>query len=78
MDNAGNLFGTTVGVDGPGTLFKFDGSLEVLNTFCSQQNCLDGYEPFSVKLVSNRFGTMFGTARAGGPGGGGVVFEWKP
>ncbi len=77
-DASGNLYGATLGIDGPRTLFRFSGNLEVLHSFCSKDNCTDGYEPYNVTLRADQAGNMFGTARSGGVYGGGVEFEWLP
>jgi uncharacterized repeat protein (TIGR03803 family) len=79
VDENGVLYGLTLGVDGPGTLFRFDGALEVLHTFCSKTNCADGDQPYNVTLIRDAAGNFFGTARDGGANGqGGVVLEWIP
>ena len=43
----GNLYGTTSGIYGVGTIFKITlgGKLTTLYTFCSQKNCNDGSIP---------------------------------
>lgn len=43
----GELYGTTSGGDGPGTVFKITpgGALTTLYTFCSLSSCADGEKP---------------------------------
>jgi uncharacterized repeat protein (TIGR03803 family) len=77
-DSAGTFYGTTLGIDEPGTLFKYDGSLTVLHTFCKKEGCPDGREPYNVTLAADDAGNIFGTAREGGAFANGVVFEWTP
>ena len=83
-DAAGNLYGTTLG----DTVFEVSpnghgGWTEtVLYTFCSQNNCTDGDQPYST-LILDSAGNLFGTTLAGGiPGcfgsGCGTVFELSP
>jgi hypothetical protein len=79
IDKTGRLYGVTLGVDGPGTLFSFKNSLKVLHTFCGTGDCTSGSQPADVTLVRDPAGDFLGTARAGGANGtGGVVFEWVP
>jgi uncharacterized repeat protein (TIGR03803 family) len=85
----GNLYGTTFnggsGSDG-GVVFKVtpSGKETVLYSFCSLQNCTDGYEPFSGVLFDQK-GTLYGTTTGGGiwndnycSAGCGVVFKITP
>jgi uncharacterized repeat protein (TIGR03803 family) len=76
----GTLYGTTAGGGlcsyGCGTVFSVDsatGAEAVLYSFCSQQNCVDGAEPYaSLIKVGDR---LFGTTRQGGANGWGTVFS---
>jgi uncharacterized repeat protein (TIGR03803 family) len=85
-DNAGNLYGSTVGMGANGkggTLFKFgaDGKFAVLHDFCSEQDCADGHQPGAPPLLDSS-GSVYGTTVIGGGNdrdeghlGGGVVFR---
>jgi uncharacterized repeat protein (TIGR03803 family) len=77
FDNAGNLYGTTVGggVQDDGVVFKLgpDAMYTVLHGFRGS----DGAGP-SGGLVLDRGGNLYGTARRGGPSDGGVVFKISP
>jgi uncharacterized repeat protein (TIGR03803 family) len=76
----GTLYGTTVagGADHGGVVFAIDaktGVERVLHSFCSQQNCADGYFPSGG--VIRKKDTLYGTTLLGGLAGGegaGVVF----
>ncbi|HEY5047171.1 MAG TPA: choice-of-anchor tandem repeat GloVer-containing protein [Rhizomicrobium sp.] len=82
----GMLYGTTyaggvTGCGGPGcgTVFSIDpntGAEKVLYSFCSQQNCADGANPFASLIDAN--GTLYGTTRAGGSADKGTVFSLDP
>jgi uncharacterized repeat protein (TIGR03803 family) len=79
----GNLYGTTQtgGASGYGTVFKITraGKLTTLYSFCSQNNCADGEEPFAG-LVQATDGNFYGTTFYGGAihGAGGPVFKITP
>ena len=87
MDQAGNLYGTTVsdGTHGFGSVFKLTPSVGGMWTYTSLYNFLggnDGANPYS-NLVFDASGNLYGTASAGGTGsacsgGCGVVFEITP
>jgi uncharacterized repeat protein (TIGR03803 family) len=81
----GTLYGTTEegGTGncslGCGTVFVLDrktGAEEVLHSFCSQQNCADGWAP-DAALIDVK-GTLYGPAIAGGAYGEGAVFALDP
>ena len=97
-DSAGNFYGTTQlgGANGFGTIFELspngaDGYNEnVLYSFCSASNCVDGSNPTS-NLIFDASGNLYGTACAGGyygrtvaspcangSDGYGVVFKLSP
>jgi uncharacterized repeat protein (TIGR03803 family) len=94
MDEAGNLYGTTLqgGSHDRGAVFKLaptsSGWAEtVLYSFCSQntqqQDCTDGAAPNGLLMDSS--GNLYGTTRGGGPGppvcnnvGCGTVFKLSP
>ncbi len=81
FDAVGNLYGTALyspGSDG-GTAFELTPqatggwTLSLLHTFCSQENCTDGYAPLpSMVLVGA--GDLYGLTGGGGTNGDGVVF----
>lgn len=79
MDNAGNLYGTTLvggpngGSNGEGSVFKIrpDGTEIILHFFAGGTN--DGNET-GAGLIMDRTGNLYGTA-GGGANGGGVVFK---
>lgn len=87
MDQAGNFYGTTDwggangegrGDEGDGVVFEYapgTGKYSVIYDFCSQANCVDGKNPYRVKLVVDTAGNLYGTTMAGGAGSGGTVFE---
>jgi len=75
----GTLYGTTAigGANGSGTLFAFNpktGAETVLYSFCAQQNCSDGSEPFAG-LIDLK-GTLYGTTQLGGADGDGTIFAF--
>jgi uncharacterized repeat protein (TIGR03803 family) len=81
MDQAGNLYGTTVaGGAGSGTVFqlKHSGGGYVFNPLHSFRGANDGIEPLaSVTLGSD--GSLYGTtARGGDSAGNGTVFKLRP
>jgi uncharacterized repeat protein (TIGR03803 family) len=86
----GNLYGTTVnggnygcyGILGCGTVFKItpDGALTTLHTFCPNNVCTDGAQPYGG-LVEGTDGNFYGTTYTGGLGGAndaGTVFKMTP
>jgi uncharacterized repeat protein (TIGR03803 family) len=86
FDQAGNLYGTTVGggAHGSGTVFQLvpnaDGSWResVLHSFCSRTNCGDGASPFAG-LIFDQAGNLYGTTSSGGGAfAGGTVFKLAP
>jgi uncharacterized repeat protein (TIGR03803 family) len=82
FDDQGNLYGTTFygGATLNGTLFKVtpEGQESVLYSFCSLQNCTDGFSP-SGGLAFDKEGNLYGTAEEFGKHGyGGVVFKFTP
>lgn len=81
----GNFYGTTSGSNAwgsiPGTVFELNpgGALNTLYSFCSLNNCDDGYAPFAG-LIQDTDGKFYGTAEGGGTsakcsGGCGTVFS---
>ena len=82
MDQAGNLYGTTV-VDGDncmGAVFKLTPSGDGTWTYQSLHDFTggnDGAFPYS-NIVFDDNGNLYGTAFAGGANGHGVVFEITP
>ena len=79
VGGANNCYGGT----GCGTVFKItpSGTLTTLYSFCSQNNCADGYYP-RAGLMQARDGNLYGTAVFGGSGncdnGCGTVFKITP
>jgi uncharacterized repeat protein (TIGR03803 family) len=77
----GDLYGTTLygGTSSGGTVFKITpgGAFTTLHTFCSQTNCMDGFEPFAG-LVHATDGNLYGTTWGGGANGCGTVFKITP
>jgi uncharacterized repeat protein (TIGR03803 family) len=88
MDEAGNLYGTTVGggTYGGGIVFKLAPSANgwaetVLYSFCAQSNCADGRGPND--LIMDGAGNLYGTTYYGGANciaddGCGTVFKLTP
>jgi uncharacterized repeat protein (TIGR03803 family) len=81
IDAAGNLFGTAAqgGDAGNGVVFEFTAGTKtesVLHSFCAQQGCADGADPFSP-LTMDANGDLFGSTAAGGASNAGVTFEVK-
>ena len=84
FDTAGNLYGTTTGTSGnAGTVFELTPTAgggwteQVLYTFCSQNGCTDGGDPFAG-LIFDAAGNLYGTTKYGGTYGGGTAFELTP
>jgi len=83
FDQAGNLYGTTYGFGGAGTVFKLtpnaDGSWResVLHTFCSRPHCSDGVNPIA-SLIFDQAENLYGTTELGGAHDKGTVFRLAP
>jgi len=81
-DVNGILYGTTYGGGadiGGGTVFAIDpgtGAETVLYSFCSQQNCTDGMEPWASLIYVG--GMLYGTTTSGGTYNNGTVFSINP
>ena len=77
----GDFYGTTEdgGAHGSGTVYKITskGKLTTIYSFCSQNNCADGEEPFAG-LVPGKNGDFYGTTGLGGIEGAGTVFKITP
>jgi uncharacterized repeat protein (TIGR03803 family) len=77
----GNFYGTTSngGVTGGGTLFEISsaGKFKLLYTFCSKNNCTDGYYPLSGPMQASN-GNLYGTTNLGGNNRSGTVYEITP
>lgn len=82
LANSGNFYGTTPfgGANsscngGCGTAFEMalNGSLTTLYSFCSQNGCTDGTQPYGG-LVQYTNGTFYGTTPGGGANSDGTVF----
>jgi uncharacterized repeat protein (TIGR03803 family) len=78
LDQAGNLFGTTVfgGAYGAGTVYQLtpSGSGWTESVLYSFTGGTDGANPYSG-LISDQAGNLYGATGAGGSGQGGTVFE---
>jgi uncharacterized repeat protein (TIGR03803 family) len=79
MDQAGNLYGTTVnggGPDGCGTVFKLDtsGNETVVHSFCTSTGARDGDFP-QAGLIIDQAGNLYGATGGGGAFGNGTVFR---
>jgi uncharacterized repeat protein (TIGR03803 family) len=76
----GNLYGTTKygGTGSGGTFFKMSltGQMTTLYTFCSQPNCADGGQPFS--LIQATDGNFYGFTRQGQGANAGTIFKVTP
>ncbi len=72
LDSAGNLYGTTSDLGGPGTVFQLKRSNGnwILNTLYTFLNSNDGFMPFGG-VVFGPDGTLYGTTYMGGTGSGG-------
>jgi len=87
----GTFYGTTEGGANPscgvgmwydigcGTVFKITpgGNLTTLYSFCSQNNCTDGQNPYAG-LIRATDGNFYGTTEGGGANGDGTVFKITP
>lgn len=75
----GNFYGTTLGGGahlGNGTVFRMTpaGIVTTIYSFCTQQNCADGYSP-NAALVQGADGDLYGTTSGGGTKDSGTVFK---
>ena len=70
LDSAGNLYGTTTGVQGAGTVYKLDpaGHYTLLYAFPN------GGLPWGG-VIRDASGNLYGTTATGGPRSSGVVYE---
>jgi uncharacterized repeat protein (TIGR03803 family) len=80
-DGASPLYGATEngGTNGRGTVFEVipngdTATEQVLYSFCAQQNCTDGQQPFGAVLLDGS-GDIFGSTADGGKYGFGVAFQ---
>lgn len=74
------LYGTTSGGGFTfGTVFQISARKQetVLYNFCSQQNCVDGFDPVAG-LIMDKSGNLYGTTKMGGANNLGVVFQITP
>jgi uncharacterized repeat protein (TIGR03803 family) len=82
LDQKGNLYGTTIGGGrhDRGTVFELTHRADDLwtETVLHGFDGNDGDFPFAGGLVFDVQGRLYGTARGGGPHGGGTVFQLKP
>jgi len=87
MDQAGNLYGTTlfVGAQGNGVVFELTPvpgenkwKERVLYNFCAVNNCADGTGPVGA-LIVDTLGNLYGTTSDGGSANNkGTIFELSP
>lgn len=74
----GNLYGTTFygGSNSSGTVYKIalGGTLTTIDSFCTQNSCIDGENPYAG-LVLATDGNSYGTTEYGGVYGGGTLFR---
>jgi uncharacterized repeat protein (TIGR03803 family) len=85
FDQAGNLYGTTVGGGGryAGNVFQLTPNQNggwtehILHSFCSRTNCTDGSEPVA-ELIFDQAGNLYGTTELGGAQNFGTVFQLTP
>ena len=72
LDRAGNLYGTTTDLGGPGTVFQLKRSNGnwILNSLYTFLNSNDGFMPLGG-VVFGPNGTLYGTTYQGGTGSGG-------
>ena len=77
-DAEGNLYGTTPegGKFGVGIVFEIgkDGKEKVLHTFCSAENCTDGFYSYG-DLIMDAEGNLYGTTSAGGASRSGTIYK---
>ena len=73
-----NLYGITDegGAHGHGTIFQMtpSGKLVTFYSFCAQNQCRDGSDPYAG-LVLGADGNLYGTTRTGGTHGSGTIFR---
>jgi uncharacterized repeat protein (TIGR03803 family) len=76
----GNFYGTTSygGIDGVGTIFKWDPTANVKTTLYSfKNNGVDGQKPMAA--VTQGFdGIFYGTTKEGGTNNSGTIYMWNP
>jgi uncharacterized repeat protein (TIGR03803 family) len=83
FDPHGNLYGVTSsgGASYQGAVFELspgtggNWSEQVLYSFCSENNCIDGSSPFYGGVILDEAGNLYGTTESGGTYQGGVVFK---
>jgi uncharacterized repeat protein (TIGR03803 family) len=79
MGQDGAVYGTTAdgGTGFAGTIFRYDGQLETLYSFCPRQrHCVDGNTPDG--LVEDASGNLFTAALSGGFHNRGTLIELSP
>ncbi len=76
MDNAGDLYGTTVGggASGGGTVFKISAAGTEGVVYSFEGGATDGAGPYAP-LIMDSAGDLYGTTVGGGANGGGTVFR---
>ncbi len=80
-DAQGNLYSTAIadGGNNGGSVFEItaNGTYSALYSFCAQQNCTDGVNPYAG-LIEDSAGNFYGTTAGGGANGVGTVFKLAP
>ncbi len=79
MDSSGNLYGVTNsgGASGHGAIYRLNGTLSVLYSFCAQTNCTDGTNA-QTGVIRDASGDLLGTTAKGGAQNEGTAFEFTP
>ena len=82
VDAAGNLFGVSTrgGTYNDGAIYKFDGAMHPLYSFCSVAPCGDGGIPYNP-MIADSAGNFYGVTYSGGANiasGFGTVYEFRP
>jgi len=79
MDSSGNLYGVanTGGANGHGAIYRLNGTLAVLYSFCAQTNCTDGTNA-QMGVIRDGSGDLLGTTIKGGADNEGSAFELTP
>ena len=81
MDLSGSIFGMASRggsrFGDAGTVYRLNGALDILYSFCKRAPCLDGFVPRGIP-VFDPAGKMFGVTAGGGASNNGTVFELAP
>ena len=79
IDNAGNLYGTTVngGANQGGTVFKIDAAGTETIVYSFGEHVTDGRYPYGGVIMDSS-GNLYGMTSSGGSGGDGTVYKIEP